>query len=139
MRANQFTTGTLKSLVIILAMTAIFVIFAPTATIGGGAQDLTFRLMNIERRLDQLQSRVDIIERTLQNQAMSSAGSSSVSTQMLLELQRQQLQLAEQLVTMQKQMLEMQKAIDRLSERRTDQEKEKPKEEAKPKPQPKKP
>ncbi len=139
MRANQFTTGTLKSLVIIPALVAIFATFAPTATTGGGTQDLTFRLMNIERRLDQLQSRVDIVERTLQNQTMSSAGSSSVSTQMLLDMQRQQLQLAEQLVTMQKQMLEMQKAIDRLSERRTDQEKEKPKEEAKPKPQPKKP
>ena len=139
MRANHFTTGALKSLVIIPAMTAILAIFAPTATSGGGAQDLTFRLMNIERRLDQLQSRVDIVERTLQNQTMSSAGSSSVSTQMLLDLQRQQLQLAEQMVTMQRQMLEMQKAIDRLSARETGQEKEKTKEEPKTKAQPKKP
>jgi hypothetical protein len=139
MRANHFTTGTLKSLVIIPAMTVIFAIFAPTATTGGGAQDLTFRLMNIERRLDQLQIRVDTIERTLQNQAMSRASSPNVSTEMLLELQRQQLSLAEQIVTMQKRMLEMQKTIDRLSARETEQEKEKPKEEAKPKPQPKKP
>ncbi len=140
MRANQFTNGTLKGLVIIPAIVAIFAAFAPTATTGGGTQDLTFRLMNIERRLDQLQSRVDIVERTLQNQTMSSAGSSNISTQMLLDMQRQQLQLAEQLVTMQRQMLEMRKAIDQLSSRETEPEKkEKPKEEAKPKPQPKKP
>jgi hypothetical protein len=139
MRVNQFKNGTLKSLVIIPAMVAIFATFAPTATVGGGAQDLTFRLMNIERRLDQLQNRVDIIERTLQNQMRSGAGSSNVSTEMLLELQRQQTQLAGQQVMMQRQMLEMQKAIDRLSSRRTDQEKEKTKEEAKPKAQPKKP
>jgi hypothetical protein len=118
---------------------ALFATSAPTATSGAHTQDLTFRLMNIERRLDQLQSRVDIVERTLQNQTMSSAGSSNVSTQMLLDMQRQQLQLAEQLVTMQKQMLEMRKTIDRLSERETGQEKEKPKEEPKPKAQPKKP
>jgi len=139
MRTNHFTTGALKRLAIIPAMVAILAASAPTATIGGGAQDLTFRLMNIERRLDQLQNRVDIVERTLQNQTMSSASSSSISTQMLLDMQRQQLQLAEQLVTMQKQMLEMQKAIDRLSARETGQEKEKTKEEPKTKAQPKKP
>lgn len=139
MRANYFTTGAMKRLTIIPAMALAVAAFAPAATIGGGTQDLTFRLMNIERRLDQLQNRVDIVERTLQNQTMSSASSSNVSTQMLLDMQRQQLQLAEQLVTMQKRMLEMQKTIDRLSERGTDQEKEKPKEEAKPKAQPKKP
>jgi hypothetical protein len=139
MRTNQFTAGALKSLAIIPALVAILAASAPTATNRGGSQDLTFRLMNIERRLDQLQIRVDTIERTLQNQAMSRASSSNVSTEMLLELQRQQLSLAEQVVTMQKRMLEMQKTIDRLSSRETEQEKEKPKEETKPKAQPKKP
>ncbi len=140
MRVNQFTTGALKSLAIVTAMAAMFVTSAPTATTGAHAQDQTFRLMNIERRLDQLQNRVDIIERTLQNQTRSGAGSTNVSTEMLLELQRQQVQLAGQQVAMQRQMLEMQKAIDRLSARNDDQEKkEKPKEEPKPKPQPKKP
>ncbi len=143
MLTNQITAEsvvkTLKSLAIIAAMAAMFATSAPTATTSSRQQDLTFRLMNIERRLDQLQSRVDIVERTLQNQTMSSAGSSNVSTRMLLDLQRQHLSLAEQMVTMQKQMLGMQKAIDRLSERETGQEKEKSKEESKPKPQSKKP
>jgi hypothetical protein len=142
MLANQFTSEsvvkTLKSLAVVAAMAAMFATSAP-ATTGAHAQDQTFRLMNIERRLDQLQNRVDIIERTLQNQMRSGAGSSNVSTEMLLELQRQQTQLAGQQVMMQRQMLEMQKAIDRLSSRGTDQEKEKPKEEPKPKAQPKKP
>jgi hypothetical protein len=137
---RESTTGTLKSLVITTTIAAIFAVSAPTVTTGGQTQDQTFRLMNIERRLDQLQIRVDIVERTLQNQAMSRAGSPSASTEALLELQRSHLSLAEQVVTMQRRMLEMQKAIDSLASREAGQEKpDKPKEESKPKAQPKKP
>ena len=100
--------------------------------------------MNIERKLDQLQIRVDTVERAFQSQALSNTGSSNVSTQALLELQRQQLSLAEQLVTMQRQMLELKKEIDRQASRTNDQGKEaekkdEQKQEAKPKAQSKKP
>ena len=100
--------------------------------------------MNIERRLDQMQIRVDAIERAFQNQALSNTGSSNVSNQALLELQRLQLSISEQLVTMQKQMLELKKEIDRQALRENDQKKDAekkdaPQQEAKPKVQSKKP
>ncbi len=136
MRTNQFA---LKGAAILPAIAMLMAILASPANTNSQGQDQTFRLLNIERRLDQLQSRVDLIERTLQNQTMNN-NSSNVSTQALLELQRQQLSLAEQLVTMQRQMLEMKKTLDRLESREKSEEKsEKPKEEVKPKAQPKKP
>lgn len=108
----------------------------PTADLG---QDPTFRLTNIERRLDQLQSRVDFIERAQQNQAMqANTATSNRTTEAVLELQRMNLSLAEQVVQMQKRMLEMQKAIDRLAERAPEAEKKEPGE-SKPKPKPAKP
>lgn len=89
------------------------------------AQDVTFRLMNIERRLDQLQIRVDSLERAYQSQTMTSTTGAQSNAQLLIELQRQQLSLAEQQVLMQRQMLDLQKRIDQM--------REKPAEEAKPK------
>ncbi len=134
MRADHLA---LKATAFVPAIAILLTLFSPAVGRADREQDLTFRLMNIERRLDQLQSRVDTVERTLQNQALGN-NSSSLSTQALFELQRQQLSLAEQVVTMQRQMLEMQKAIDRLSEKSSEKS-EKPKEEAKPKAPPKKP
>lgn len=141
MRTNQF-----KPLRIIVALSAIVMLpalAAPTATTD--AQDQTFRLMNIERRLDQLQIRLDAIERSAQSLTISAPNqanwqnSSDIATRALLELQKQQLSMAEQVVTMQKRMLEMQKAIDRLAAREVETErKDQPREEAKPKAQPKK-
>lgn len=81
------------------------------------SQDQSFRLINIERRLDQVQSRLDFIERAQQNQGLNNISSANVSTQVVLDLQRQQLALADQVVTMQRRMLEMQKTIDQLAER----------------------
>jgi hypothetical protein len=79
-----------------------------------------------------MQMRVDFIERAQQNQAMqTNAASSNLTTQTVLELQRQHLSLAEQVVQMQKRMLDMQKTIDRLSEREAPPEKREP---TKPKP-----
>lgn len=89
------------------------------------AQDVTFRLMNIERRLDQLQIRVDSLERAYQSQTMTSTTGAQSNAQLLIELQRQQLSLAEQQVLMQRQILDLQKRIDQM--------REKPAEEAKPK------
>ena len=144
MRTNQFVLKSLKSAMTLAVIILLSASLAPATTTGNNAQDLTFRLMNIERRLDQLQIRVDTVERAFQSQAMNNSGSSNVSTQALLELQRQQLSLADQLVTMQKQMLELRKEIDRQASRNNDQGKEtekkdEQKQEAKPKAQSKKP
>ena len=144
MRTNQLVLKSLKSATIFAAGVLLSLSLAPATTTGNNAQDMTFRLMNIERRLDQLQIRVDTVERAFQSQAMNNSGSSNYSTQALLELQRQQLSLAEQVVTMQKQMLELRKEIDRQVSRTNDQGKEaekkdEQKQEAKPKAQSKKP
>jgi len=144
MRTNQFVLKPLKSATIFAATVLLSLSLAPATTTGNNAQDLTFRLVNIERKLDLLQIRVDSVERAFQNQALSNTGSSNVATQALLELQRQQLSLTEQLLTMQKQMLDLKKEIDRQASRNIDQGKEaekkdEPKQEAKPKAQSKKP
>lgn len=106
------------------------------------AQDQTYRLMNVERRLDQMQIRVDYLERNLQTASLNNT-SSNITSSAILELQRQQLSLAEQIVTMQRQMLEMKKEIDRLSERsspeRKEEKKDKPEEKPKPKTAPGRP
>jgi hypothetical protein len=99
---------------------------------------VNFRLINIERRLDQLQMRVDFMERTMQNQVLNRTDQSTTSTALVLELQRQHLSLAEQVVTLQKRVLELQKAVDQ-SRESGQEKKEKPKEEARPRPTPRKP
>ncbi|MGH9752985.1 MAG: hypothetical protein ACREA2_09390 [Blastocatellia bacterium] len=144
MRTDQSILQSLKSAAIFVAVVLLLASLAPATTTGNNAQDLTFRLMNIERKLDQLQLRVDTIERAFQSQALSNTGSSNASTQALLNLQQQQLLLAEQLVTMQRQMLELKKEIDRQALRESNQGKDTekqdaPKQESKPKVQPKKP
>lgn len=123
MRSIRFSAN----LTIILLLTALLATTTPTA---GSPQDPNFRLMNVERRLDQLQTRIDFVERAQQSQSLN-ATSANITPAAVLELQRQQISLAEQVVTMQRQMLEMQKAIDRLSGRNNVEEK-KPEEKPKP-------
>lgn len=144
MRIDQFILKPLKSAMIFAAIVLLSVSLSPATATSNNAQDLTFRLMNIERKLDQMQLRIDAVERVVQNQAISNTGSSNISTQALLELQQQQFSLAQQLITMQKQMLEMRKELDRQASRGNDQEKgaekkDTPRQEAQPKVQPKKP
>lgn len=124
MRSISFFTN----LVIIVSALALLAITTPTADL---AQDPNFRLMNVERRLDQLQMRIDFVERAQQAQSLN-ATSANMTPAVVLELQRQQISMGEQMVLMQRQMLEMQKTIDRLSERTSGQEK-KPEEKPKPK------
>jgi TolA-binding protein len=128
----------------IVLLLAVFCLggLASVISPAGSSQDLTFRVTTLERRVDQMQTRVDFIERAQQNQAMqANAAISNLTTQTVLELQRQHLSLAEQVVQMQKRMLDLQKAIDRLVER--DGQSEKPEKrdpaEAKPKPRAGKP
>ena len=144
MRTDQLFLKPLKSAAIFAAIVLLLVSLATATTTNNNAQDQTFRLMNIERRLDQLQIRMDSIERAFQSQALNNAGSSNISTQALLDMQRTQLSMTQQLVTIQKQMLELKKEIDRQALRDTDQgkdteKKDAPKQEDKPKVQPKKP
>jgi hypothetical protein len=144
MRTDQLILKPLKSAAIFAAIVLLFVSLAPATTTNNSAQDQTFRMMNIERKLDQLQLRVDAIERAVQTQALSNTGSSNISTQALLDLQRTQLSMTQQLVIIQKQMLELKKEIDRQALRETDQgkdaeKKDAPKQESKPTVQPKKP
>lgn len=117
----------------IMILILLFVALLPPEPTAGQGQDLTFRLMNIERRMDQLQTRVDYIERSQQSQALNNSSGNNTATAAVLELQRQQLSLAEQILTMQKQMLEMQKKLDRLAPPPTPEKKDKPEDKPRPK------
>ncbi len=99
------------------AATMLILLASPAEASLQTPQDIQFRLINLERRIDQLQQRVDFLERSIQSAAAPSVDT-TVLTQSILETQRQQLVLAEQVVMMQKQMLEMQKKIDQLSEKK---------------------
>ncbi len=125
MRSIRFSTN----LTIVFLLLASLAIATPTADY---SQDSNYRLMNVERKLDQLQMRIDFVERAQQAQSLNATGA-SMTPAAVLELQRQQISMGEQMVLMQRQMLEMQKTIDRLSERTGGQEK-KPEEKPKPKP-----
>jgi hypothetical protein len=76
-------------------------------------QDQTFRVTNLERRLDQLQQRVDFVERQQQNQPQ--VRPAAISPELVLEIQRQTISLQQQLVLAQEQILKLQKAVDDLS------------------------
>jgi hypothetical protein len=144
MRIDQFIIKPFKSAMVFAAIVILSVSLSPATATSNNAQDLNFRLLNIERKLDTLQLRIDAVERTAQNQALNNTSSSNVSAQALLEMQRQQLLISQQLLAMQKQMLELKKQIDQQAARENDQGKgaelkDEPKQEAKPKVQPKKP
>jgi hypothetical protein len=128
-----------RSARVFLMITALLSLLSMTTPTGDLTQDVNFRLVNIERRLDQIQQRVDFIERTLQNQSFNRANDSNASTATVLDVQRKQLSLAEQVLMLEKRMLEMQKTIAQMREdnqeaKETKETKEAPKNEAKPKP-----
>jgi hypothetical protein len=131
--------GSARVFLIITALLSLLSITTPT---GDLAQDASFRLSNIERRLDQVQQRVDFIERALQNQSFNRASDSNAATAAVLEMQRKQLSLAEQVLLLDRRILEMQKTIDRMREanqatkevKEAKETKETPKGETKPKP-----
>jgi hypothetical protein len=125
-----------RSARLFLIITALLSLLAITTPTGDLAQDVNFRLVNIERRLDQVQQRVDFMERALQNQSFNRASNSNATTAAVLEMQQKQLSLAEQLLLLERRMLEMQKTIDRMREAKQEakETKETPKSDAKPKP-----
>lgn len=130
----------LSSGLLLLAVTTL-----SAASTNAPQQDPTFRLMTIERRLDQMQQRLDFVERNQQTQTLNAGNTRNYNNDLLLEIQRQQLSLAQQTVELQQRMLEMQKTIDRLSETAKKAEPTtapvpaKSTESAKPKPTPRKP
>src|SRR5262245_16162815 len=147
MRTYQYLFKSILIAVVFTAVLLLLIGLTSSATRGYGAQDQAFRIMNLERRVDTLQNRMDILERAQQNQSLTAA-TPSFPTQALQELQQRQMILAEQLVTTQKQMLELKKEIDRVALRDRDQKadgdkkdasKPESKPEVKPKVQPKKP
>lgn len=123
-----------------LSITALlFLLSEPTRT-GDLQQDLTFRLGNLERRLDQMQIRVNFIERAVQGQTINKPNDSSA---VILELQRRQLSLSEQVLLLENRLFEMQKAIDQMraatqEKKESGETKETPKTEPKPKSPPRK-
>ncbi|HEX5082571.1 MAG TPA: hypothetical protein VFY40_11030 [Blastocatellia bacterium] len=144
MRIDQFIIKPFKIAILFAAIVILAVSLSPATATSNNAQDLNFRLLNIERKLDTVQLRVDAVERVVQSQALNNTGSSNVSTQALLELQQQQLLVSQQLLAMQKQMLELRKQVDQQALRGNDQrkdaeKKDEPKQDSKPKAQPKKP
>lgn len=106
------STLLLGGLLILLATTP-----APRVTVSA-QQDLTFRLINLERQVESLQTRVDFLERMARSAATSLPTDSLANTQQL-ELQRQLLALAEQQILIQTQLLELKKSVDRLTEKET--------------------
>jgi len=111
-----------------LALVAFVAMTNSTAQVNG---DLNFRLLNIERRLDQLQIRVDTLDRAQQIQSVG-ASNQSLTAQAVLELQSQQVSLARELVLAQQQILNLQKTVDQLSARLPAKEKTEKPEEKKP-------
>jgi hypothetical protein len=93
--------------------------------------DQDFRLLNIERRLDQIQVRVALVERAQQNQA-AVAANTGVATQTLLEMQRQQLALMQEVALLQQSLLQLQKKMDQLSARIKEPDKKEPDKSEKP-------
>jgi hypothetical protein len=94
---------------IFLSITALLFLLSDTTRTGDLQQDLTFRLGNLERRLDQMQIRVNFVERAVQGQSLNKPND---STAVILELQRKQLSLSEQVLLLENRLFEMQKAID---------------------------
>ena len=96
-------------LLMLLSIPAISALSSPPVT---AQPDPTFRFNAIERRLDQMQSRLDLLEREVRS-GPSIAQSRPDST---AELRQQYLGLSEQVSFIQIQLVEARKAIDRLND-----------------------
>jgi len=83
-------------------------------------QMIEARISNIERRIDQVQSRVDYVERELRMSAMNTPPRSDVSQATVLELQRQQINVSQQVIVLEQRVLELTKTIDQLKEAKRD-------------------
>jgi len=102
------------TLLIIILVALAIPVSPPTSS---AQQDLTFRLINLEREVDSLRTRVDILERMVRSGNAPDPLGVAGNAQSMVEIQRQMLALAEQQILMQTQLLELRKSIDRLEEK----------------------
>ncbi len=78
-------------------------------------QDMTFRVINLERQVETLRMRLDFLEQSSRQPVAADPLTTPVPP--TIDLQRQILALAEQQVLMQTQLLELKKSVDRLGEK----------------------
>ena len=112
-RDSRLSRRSLTLLILILLALTIPVSQSTT----NAQQDLTFRLINLEREVESLRTRVDILERMARSANTPDPLGMTGGGQSMVEIQRQMLALAEQQILMQTQLLELRKAIDRLEEK----------------------
>ncbi len=82
-------------------------------------QNFEIRLSNLERRLDQMQNRVDAVEREQRMQSLP-ASRPDGTREMLLDLQRQQISAGQEVIVLQQRLLDLQKAVDRITTKARD-------------------
>ena len=92
---------------------AIISLFAVPTGVAPSQPDVNFRLNSIERRIDQMQIRVDGMERELRTQALLQSPERSTSVN---DLRQQYVGLSEQVSVMQLQLVEVRKTLDKLTE-----------------------
>ena len=92
---------------------AIISLFALPTGVAPTQPDINFRLNTIERRIDQMQMRVDSMERELRTQALLQSPERSTS---VTDLRQQYVGLSEQVSLMQLQLVEVRKTLDKLSQ-----------------------
>jgi hypothetical protein len=105
------------------AFLAIIALFGLSAGVAPSQPDISFRLNTIERRIDQMQIRVDAMERELRTQALLQSPERSTGVD---DLRQQYVGLSEQVSLMQLQLIEVRKTLDRLVEPPKDEKKKKP-------------
>ncbi len=92
---------------------AIISLFAVPTGVTPSQPDVNFRLNTIERRIDQMQIRVDGMERELRTQALLQSPERSAGVN---DLRQQYVGLSEQVSVMQLQLVEVRKTLDKLTE-----------------------
>jgi hypothetical protein len=97
-------------MILMVICSAAFAVWA------GAGQDPNFRLIQLERRLDLMQTRIDMLDRDVRQLSVSRAQPAGASPELVLEMQRQQLSQAEQLVLIQRKLLDLQKGLEALAE-----------------------
>jgi len=106
-----------------LLFVAIISLFSVPTGVAPSQPDISFRLNTIERRIDQMQIRVDSMERELRTQALVQSPERSAGVE---DLRQQYVGLSEHVSLMQLQLIEVRKTLDRMAEPPKDDKKKKP-------------
>ena len=98
---------------LVVGMLGLFTVLGSAAP----TQFIESRLSTIERRLEQMQIRVDSVEREQRMSSMNTSSSrADLSQATLLEVQRQQNSLAQEVIVLEQKVLELTKALDQVKE-----------------------